>query len=75
MVEGGGLSGFGHLGDAYGLRSIFLFDPAAKNGIVVLAGGTSSDPEAQRGRHSAMARFEERIMAALYRRAIGGKGT
>jgi CubicO group peptidase (beta-lactamase class C family) len=70
MIEGGGFAGFGHLGEAYGLRSIFIFDPVAKNGMVVLVGGTSTDPEAQRGRHSAMARYEERIMATLYRRAI-----
>jgi CubicO group peptidase (beta-lactamase class C family) len=73
MVEGGGFAGFGHLGEAYGLRSIFLFDPVARNGMVVLVGGTSTDPETQRGRHSAMARYEERIMEALYRRAIHGQ--
>ncbi|MDB5908025.1 MAG: serine hydrolase [Massilia sp.] len=73
MVEGGGFSGFGHLGDAYGLRSIFVFDPATRNGMVVLVGGTSSDPEVQRGRHSSMARYEERIMTAIYQRAILGK--
>jgi CubicO group peptidase (beta-lactamase class C family) len=70
LVEGGGFPALGHLGDAYGLRSMFLFDRAARNGIVVLAGGSSSDPEAQRGRSSAMLRYEERIIAALYRRAI-----
>jgi hypothetical protein len=50
-----------------------LFDPVARNGMVVLVGGTSTDPETQRGRHSAMARYEERIMEALYRRAIHGQ--
>ena len=60
----------GHLGDAYGLMGTFAFDPAAGNGIVVLVGGTSFDPETDRGAYSALARFEERIVTALYRRAV-----
>jgi CubicO group peptidase (beta-lactamase class C family) len=72
LVEGGGFQAVGHLGDAYGLRSVFVFDPASRNGMVVLVGGTSSDPETQRGDYSSMARFEERILSALRRRAILG---
>jgi hypothetical protein len=72
LVEGGGFAAVGHHGNAYGLRSIFVFDPAARNGMVVLVGGTSSDPDAQRGRNSSMARYEERIMSALYQHAIRG---
>jgi hypothetical protein len=63
----------GHHGDAYGLMSTFVFDPASKSGMVVLVGGTSSDPEANKGRYSAMPGFEERILSALHRRAILGK--
>ena len=70
LVEGGGFEALGHLGDAYGLRSVFAFDPARGNGLVVLAGGVSSDPERDKGRYSALARYEERILTALYRRAI-----
>jgi CubicO group peptidase (beta-lactamase class C family) len=73
LVEGGGIEAVGHLGDAYGLMSVFVFDPVAKNGMVMLMGGTSSDPEAQTGRYSAMPVFEERILSALHRRAILGK--
>jgi CubicO group peptidase (beta-lactamase class C family) len=73
LVEGGGFSALGHLGDAYGLMSVFVFDPASRNGMVALIGGTSSDPEQQRGVHSSMARFEERILSALYRRALVDK--
>ena len=73
LVEGGGFAGVGHLGDAYGLMSVFVFDPATKNGMVALVGGTSSDPEGQKGKYSSLARFEERILSALYRRAILGK--
>jgi CubicO group peptidase (beta-lactamase class C family) len=69
LVEGAGFSGVGHLGDAYGLMSVFVFDPVAKNGMVVLVGGTSSDPAAQKGHYSSMPRFQERILTALYRGA------
>jgi len=71
LVEGGGFDAVGHLGDAYGLRSVFAFDRARGNGLIVLAGGVSSDPEQDKGRYSALARYEERILTALYRRAIG----
>ncbi len=70
LVEGGGFSGVGHLGEAYGLMSVFVVDPATKNGMVVLVGGVSSNPEAYKGVYSAMPRFEEQILSALYRRAI-----
>ena len=73
LVEGGGFEAVGHLGDAYGLRSVFAFDPARANGMVVLAGGVSSDPEQNKGRYSALARYEERILTALYRHAIAGQ--
>jgi len=74
LVEGGGFEAVGHSGDAYGLRSIFAADLARANGMIVLAGGVSSDPEKQKGRHSARARYEERILGALYRHAILGTG-
>jgi CubicO group peptidase (beta-lactamase class C family) len=70
LVEGGGFGGAGHLGDAYGLMSVFVFDPVTKNGMVALVGGTSADPAARKGRYSPLARFQERILTALYRRAI-----
>jgi CubicO group peptidase (beta-lactamase class C family) len=70
LVEGGGFAAVGHLGDAYGLMSVFVFDPATRNGMVALVGGTSADPETQRGVYSSMARFEERILSTLYQRAL-----
>ena len=72
LVEGGGFAAVGHLGDAYGLMSIFAADLKRRNGMVVLVGGTATDPlsEANKGRYSALARFQERILTALYRRAI-----
>lgn len=70
VVDGGGFSGVGHLGDAYGLRSVFMLDPATGNGMVALVGGTSTDPDRYVGRYSSMARFQEQILTALYRGAI-----
>ena len=73
LVEGGGFEAVGHLGDAYGLMSVFVFDPATRHGMVALVGGTGADPAAQKGRYSSLARFQERILTALHRRAILGK--
>ena len=67
-----GFDAVGHLGDAYGLRSVFAMDRARGHGVVVLAGGTGFDVAATPGRETALARYEERIVAALHRRAILG---
>lgn len=71
----GGFDAVGHLGDAYGLRSVFAADLKSGNGMVVLIGGTSADPVTNKGQYSALARFEERILTALHRRAILGART
>lgn len=73
LVEGGGFSAAGHLGEAYGLISTFVVDLERGNGMVSLIGGTGTDPESNPGRYSAMTRSEERILTALYRRAILGQ--
>lgn len=73
LVEGGGFAGVGHLGEAYGLMSVFAADLANRNGIVMLVGGVASDPEAYKGRYSAMPRFEEQVLTALYKSAIVGE--
>lgn len=70
LVEDGGFGGVGHLGEAYGLMSVFVVDLVRKNGMVVLVGGVASDPEALKGHYSAMPHFEEQILSALHRRAI-----
>jgi CubicO group peptidase (beta-lactamase class C family) len=73
LVEGGGFSATGHLGEAYGLISTFVVDLSSGNGMISLTGGTGADPERHPGRYSAMTRSEERILTALYRRAILGR--
>jgi hypothetical protein len=72
LVDGGGFDAVGHLGDAYGLLSAFVMDRKRRNGMVVLVGGTSTDPfsDANKGEYSALTRFQERILTVLYRRAI-----
>ncbi|MGK5036122.1 serine hydrolase domain-containing protein [Janthinobacterium sp. LB3P118] len=70
LVEGASFSAVGHLGEAYGLVSAFVLDFKNKNGMVVLVGGTGSDPEHYPGTYSAMGRSEELILTTLYRGAI-----
>jgi CubicO group peptidase (beta-lactamase class C family) len=70
LVEGGGFNAVGHLGDAYGLMSVFAADLKNRNGMVALVGGTSTDPLAYKGTYSSLARFEEQILTAMHRRAI-----
>lgn len=67
LIERGGFNPSGHLGDAYGLLSVFAFDPVRKSGMVVLTGGTASDPLATPGHYSALSRQEELVLTALYR--------
>jgi hypothetical protein len=38
--------------------------------MIVLVGGVARDPEKYPGKFSAMYRHEERLLSALYRRAI-----
>jgi CubicO group peptidase (beta-lactamase class C family) len=70
LVEGGGFAAVGHLGDAYGLMSVFVVDLKNKNGMVALVGGTSTDPLAYKGKYSSLARFQEQILTSMYRRTI-----
>ena len=70
LVEGASFTAVGHLGDAYGLVSAFVLDFKNRNGMVMLVGGTGSDPEQYPGTYSAMGRSEERILTALYRGAM-----
>ncbi len=70
LVDGGGFTGIGHLGWAWGLNALFVFDPATKNGMIYAASGVGADADTQPGRFSSESRFQERITDALYRGAI-----
>lgn len=67
LVEGGGFTGVGHHGDAYGLNGLLVFDRASGDGMVYLSGGPGSDPALQRGAYSSFHRYEERILTTLHR--------
>lgn len=71
LVEGG-FDAVGHLGDAYGLRSVFAADVQRRNGMIVLVGGTSADPGSRPGRYSALADFEEKVLTSTFNNMIVG---
>jgi CubicO group peptidase (beta-lactamase class C family) len=66
LVEGGGYRAVGHLGDAWGLTSAFVFNRQARSGMVYLIGGPGSNPEGNPGKFSGLYRHEEEILSALY---------
>ena len=66
LVAAGGFKAVGHLGDAWGLTSAFAFDPQRKNGMIFLSGGPGFDPDTTPGKYSALHRYEERILSALF---------
>lgn len=70
LVEGGGFTGHGHLGEAWGLNGVFVFDRNTRDGMIVLVGGVARDPEKHPGKYSAMYRHEERLLTTLYRGSL-----
>ena len=51
----------GHLGRAYGVLSLALYDPASKDGIAMVITGLANDPFRSPG-HSPLTRLEERVL-------------
>ena len=74
LVEDGGFRASGHHGDAWGLTGTLAFDRASGDALIFLHGGPGFDPETTPGAYSAYYRHEERIMTALHRAVIRGKG-
>jgi CubicO group peptidase (beta-lactamase class C family) len=72
LVEQGNYKAYGHLGDAYGLTSAMVFDPLTKSGMVLMTGGPGFNPDSYPGSYSALYKHEEKILTALYKRAILG---
>lgn len=60
-------TGFGHLGDAYGLNSGFMFDPKTRNGMIYAIGGLSADSATAFGEYSSLSPWEEKILTALHK--------
>jgi CubicO group peptidase (beta-lactamase class C family) len=74
LVDVGGFTAVGHLGDAWGLTSAFVFDRKSKHGMVFMHGGPAFDPEGYSGQYSSLYRHEELALSAVYRYAILGEG-
>lgn len=71
LTEGGGLTGWGHTGDAYGLQGLFVLDPERQRGLVLLITGPGVDPATWPGQWSALTRWQERASTAVVRHALG----
>lgn len=63
-------TGFGHLGEAYGLNSGFVFDPITRNGMIYAIGGISANSEALFGEYSSLSPWEGKILNTLYTEVI-----
>ena len=72
LVDGGGFTAIGHLGDAWGLTSAMVFDVRTRNGMIFLIGGPGFDPDTNPGTYSSLYRHEQKILTAIYRRAVLG---
>ncbi len=70
LVDGGGFSGWGHTGDAYGLMGLFALDPVRRRGMVILLNGPGVDPAQFPSRHSALYRWQEIAATAVYRHTL-----
>lgn len=67
LVDGGGLVGWGHTGNAYGLKGLFVLDPRRRHGLVLLLAGPGVDPATYPGRYSALDRWQEVAATAVTR--------
>ena len=65
LVRGASPRLWGHMGDAYGLLSSMMFDPARDAGFIYIIGGVGRDPETYKGVYSAFYRWEEQIQTAI----------
>jgi CubicO group peptidase (beta-lactamase class C family) len=70
LVDVGGFTAVGHLGDAWGLHSAFVFDRKTKNGMIFMHGGPAFNPEGYAGEYSSLYRHEELALSAIYKFAI-----
>ncbi len=66
FVEEGGLKGFGHFGDAYGLMATFVVDPDQRRGQILVITGPGNNPDNFPSRYSTMYRWEEIGNSALF---------
>jgi CubicO group peptidase (beta-lactamase class C family) len=67
------MSGFGHLGDAYGLMATFVMNPEAKTGFITVVCGPSVNPSTYPAQFSALYRWQETANTALIQHALLGQ--
>ena len=73
LVARGGLTGYGHAGFAYGLQSLFFYDPVRRIGLVYALSGTGVDPSLHPGQYSSFYQWEEQIIDAVYTHVLQDK--
>jgi CubicO group peptidase (beta-lactamase class C family) len=67
LVRAGGYTGWGHLGNAWGLTSGLVFNPKDKSAMVFMVGGPGFNPDAHDpGGYSSLFGYEEMIFTALH---------
>jgi CubicO group peptidase (beta-lactamase class C family) len=67
LVDGGGLQGWGHTGNAFGLRGLFVLDPQRRTGLVLVLAGPGTDPALHTDPGSALTRSQRRAATAIHR--------
>ena len=70
LVPGGGYRASGHLGEAWGLYSVFAVNFRTRSAMVALIGGTVRDPNTTPGTYSALTRQEERVLSSLHKHLL-----
>lgn len=70
LLTRGGVQAWGHLGDAYGLRSGLVFDPERGNGVIYAISGTGADPEKHRSPYSSFSSWEAKLLDLAWDRVL-----
>jgi CubicO group peptidase (beta-lactamase class C family) len=71
LVANGGYTGVGHLGNAWGLTSGLVLNPADQSAMVFMVGGPGFNPDAvDLGSYSSLYGYEERIFTALHQHLL-----
>jgi CubicO group peptidase (beta-lactamase class C family) len=70
LLAKGGVTGVGHLGEAYGLNSGFIYDPVGRNGVILAIGGVGTNPELDKGQYSSFQSWEEEALNLLFAHAL-----
>lgn len=67
LVHGGGLQGWGHTGNAFGLRGLFVLNPARRVGLVLVTAGPGTDPALHTSPGSSLTRSQQHAATLIHR--------